>query len=215
MNSLHHQIFARVRHKNLRVIDCWGASGWSWSKITNGFDSSSPHDSVLVHNLKTLVLGLSPSTGADSVEWRWASSGTFTVRSFYNFLQDSGVSDRRFVQLWQIKAPLKVKIFCWLVLRNRIRTMDKLLKSGWTRIGNCIFCPRRGGDCGPPSHELPRRKKPPSSSPTEQTLASPLCLRQFVMGPYPAKRWGPKKKGAHDNCYHLVGHLAGKEQKDL
>ncbi len=59
------------------------------------------------------------------------------------FLQDSGVHDRRFVQLWKLKVPLKVKIFVWLVLRRRVLTVDNLLKRGWYGDTTCVLCSRQ------------------------------------------------------------------------
>ncbi len=58
----------------------------------------------------------------------------------YRFLQDSGEVDNRFVQLWSLKIPLKVKTFVWLVLRRRILTRDILLKRGWSGPTNCVYC---------------------------------------------------------------------------
>ncbi len=58
----------------------------------------------------------------------------------YLFLQDSGVVDGRFDQLWKLKIPLKVKIFVWLVLRRRVLTVDLLLKRGWSGVDHCVMC---------------------------------------------------------------------------
>ncbi len=64
----------------------------------------------------------------------------FSVKSLYRFLQDSGVVDNRYVRLWNIKSPLKVRIFIWLVLKRRVMTRDILLKRGWTGFGLCCLC---------------------------------------------------------------------------
>ncbi len=76
----------------------------------------------------------------DKIRWRWDTSGRFSVKSLYCFLQNGGVADRRFVHLWKIRAPLKVKIFVWLVLGKRVLTADNLLKRGWNGEGRCTFC---------------------------------------------------------------------------
>lgn len=57
--------------------------------------------------------------------WRLNHFITFcrTVESIY---------DRSFSQLWKIKTSLKVKIFSWLVLKQRVLTRDNRLKRGWT-----------------------------------------------------------------------------------
>ncbi len=45
-----------------------------------------------------------------------------------------------FDKLWAAKAPLKVKIFGWLALKGRIRTMDNLSTRGWIGDEMCVFC---------------------------------------------------------------------------
>lgn len=76
----------------------------------------------------------------DVARWRWAQSETFSIKSLYQFLQDSGVITKRFDRLWKIQAPLKVKIFLWLVLKNKVLTVDNLKKRRWSGDDKCVFC---------------------------------------------------------------------------
>lgn len=43
-------------------------------------------------------------------------------------------------RIWKIKAPPRVKIFIWIMLRNKILTMDNLIKRGWQTPNRCILC---------------------------------------------------------------------------
>ncbi len=44
-------------------------------------------------------------------------------------------------KIWKFKIPLKIKIFLWLVLKNRILTKDNLFKRGWRKCDKlCQFC---------------------------------------------------------------------------
>jgi hypothetical protein len=45
--------------------------------------------------------------------------------------------------LWKSKLPQKIKIFIWLVVRNKILTKDNLKKRNWKGSQECCFC---GGD---------------------------------------------------------------------
>jgi hypothetical protein len=38
------------------------------------------------------------------------------------------------------KLPLRIKVFCWLVIKNRILTKDNLKKKGWKKVEMCEFC---------------------------------------------------------------------------
>jgi hypothetical protein len=45
--------------------------------------------------------------------------------------------------LWKSKLPQKIKVFIWLVVRNKILTKDNLKKRNWKGSQDCCFC---GGD---------------------------------------------------------------------
>jgi len=48
--------------------------------------------------------------------WKWQVMGHFTVRSYYAFLVNRGIS-LPVKHLWTVKAPLKVQIFMWLLIK--------------------------------------------------------------------------------------------------
>ncbi len=80
-----------------------------------------------------------PSNSTNVVKWRWTTSESFSVKSLYTFLQDSGVREDRFTRLWQVRTPLKVKIFEWLLLRSRLPTKENLLRRGWSGDAGCVL----------------------------------------------------------------------------
>ncbi|KAJ4793140.1 RNA-directed DNA polymerase (reverse transcriptase)-related family protein [Rhynchospora pubera] len=80
-------------------------------------------------------------TGSDSnLTWRWTQNGSFSSASAYRILADTGVRSSYHLSLWKIKAPLKVRIFLWLLLQNRLLTQENLLLRGWPSIQSCITC---------------------------------------------------------------------------
>ncbi len=42
--------------------------------------------------------------------------------------------------MWRLKAPLKVKVFVWLLLKRRLLTMNNLMKRWWTGDRTCVLC---------------------------------------------------------------------------
>ena len=66
--------------------------------------------------------------------WRWAleSTNTFSVRSAYKYLtlQPPLVSSVDALSLWHKDVPLKVVLFGWRLLRDRLPTKDNLLWRG-------------------------------------------------------------------------------------
>ncbi len=77
---------------------------------------------------------------SDGALWRWSKSDFFSVKSAFIFLQDGGIRDSRFSKVWSTRAPLKVKIFIWLILRGRVLTTDNLRKRGWAGDDCCTLC---------------------------------------------------------------------------
>jgi hypothetical protein len=43
-------------------------------------------------------------------------------------------------RLWSWSLPLKIKLFSWLFLANKINTWDVLQKKGWTGPNICHLC---------------------------------------------------------------------------
>lgn len=107
-----------------------------------GFDSlSSPHELSELYDLtvisNTLVLSFNRH---DDLSWRWTSSGKFSVRTAAEFLMFDGINNCNLPFLWNLKIPLRVKIFLWLADRNKLLTADNLRKRGWHGPTICNLC---------------------------------------------------------------------------
>jgi hypothetical protein len=76
----------------------------------------------------------------DQLVWRWTKEGVFTVKSFYTAMNDTPCIKNEFNKLWEVKAPMRVRIFTWLMLRNRILTQDNLIRRGWQIANICYLC---------------------------------------------------------------------------
>jgi hypothetical protein len=77
----------------------------------------------------------------DCVRWKIGSSEKFRVKDLYLQLRAEGSFPQKF--LWKIKIPMKVRIFLWEVLKNRILTKNNLLKRGGLVMNNVSFVVRR------------------------------------------------------------------------
>nr|CAD1826988.1 unnamed protein product [Ananas comosus var. bracteatus] len=72
--------------------------------------------------------------------WRWSTDGRFTVKSAYSALRDGGTKDARTSRIWSLRLSLKVKVFCWLLLKKRLLTADNLVKRELTDNTKCMLC---------------------------------------------------------------------------
>lgn len=78
----------------------------------------------------------------DTVLWKWEIIKTFTVSSFYRGMEEYPIVIDIRARAWTIKAPPQVLIFIWLMLRNRILTIDNLVRRGWEIPNRCVLCKR-------------------------------------------------------------------------
>jgi hypothetical protein len=86
------------------------------------------------------------SLNADPDALLWAggdASGSITVKNIYAALQHQLISevDIPWIQhLWNWKVPLKLKLFSWLVGKEKILTWEALQRRGWEGPGICLLC---------------------------------------------------------------------------
>ena len=91
----------------------------------------------LVRRLMDVHLSQQP----DELRWKLTRSGVFTVKSMYiDVINSSSIPTSKHV--WDVKVPLKIKVFMWFVHKQVILTKDNLIKRNWTGPTRCSFCDR-------------------------------------------------------------------------
>ena len=93
--------------------------------------------------LQQLLLQLPALNGIveeDRITWRWRTNGCFSVRSFYKIMIEGPYINTCLQNIWDVKAPNRVMIFAWLMLQNRILTIDNLQRRGWEIVNRCCMC---------------------------------------------------------------------------
>lgn len=99
LQSMFLHIFNAVVMKNQRVGKFIGTDGSRWQRILQGFTAYSTTDDDSIVALKDLVNTCNLSELGDETIWRWCNSGVFTVKSLYNFMQNGGVTETKFVMI--------------------------------------------------------------------------------------------------------------------
>ena len=59
---------------------------------------------------------------------------------FLDVINSSSIPSYKHV--WNVKVPLRVKVFMWFVHKQVILTKDNLVKRNWTGSTRCSFCDR-------------------------------------------------------------------------
>lgn len=58
----------------------------------------------------------------DRVRWKLQKSGSFSLKSLYRLITFGGVVDIEAVDVWNTKLPLKIQIFIWMLMRDRLQS---------------------------------------------------------------------------------------------
>lgn len=77
----------------------------------------------------------------DEISWGLEHQGQFSVKSLYQFVSFRGVLESSSLQIWKLPIPPKIRVFLWLLVKNRILTKNNLIKRGWVGQLSCFFCP--------------------------------------------------------------------------
>ena len=75
---------------------------------------------------------------SDVFVWGLNASGSFTVKSMYAALINNGI--RVSQDIWQIKVPMKIKVFLWYLKKGVVLTKDNLARRNWNGDRKCCFC---------------------------------------------------------------------------
>jgi hypothetical protein len=62
----------------------------------------------------------------DELIWALEASSKFTSKSLYRLMINPGEVATRMKDLWEVKMPLKIKVFLWMLWHNRVQTGEKL-----------------------------------------------------------------------------------------
>lgn len=78
--------------------------------------------------------------GQQARVWHWSTNAMFTVSSAYLVLHNTGIQFTYHRVLWKLKVPMKVKVFIWLMLLDKILTQENLLIRGCQVNTGCKLC---------------------------------------------------------------------------
>lgn len=91
-------------------------------------------------DLMNLIIDVRITEGGDKVTWVLEKSGIYTTKSMYRMLAHRGVVNYRMRKVWGSKIPLKIKIFLWLAMQNRLQTGVNLKGRKWKGSHMCMIC---------------------------------------------------------------------------
>jgi hypothetical protein len=83
----------------------------------------------------------------DEIKWRFSANGNYSSQLTYQVQFSGSVADYEWARLWSTKAENKCKMFCWLILQNKLWTADRVLKHGGHANQICQLCRTQSQRC--------------------------------------------------------------------
>jgi zinc-binding in reverse transcriptase len=65
---------------------------------------------------------------------------SIVTRSAYKFINHTPYVQDNLSRLWEIKAPPRVQVFLWMMMRNKLLTIDNMIRRGWMMPNMCYLC---------------------------------------------------------------------------
>lgn len=96
-----------------------------------------PMARILIDQINSLC-----DSGKDEKQWKLTTNGVYTVKSFYNFLNDGGHRCGWTHTILKGSCPKKINLFNWLARDNKILTLENLAQRRCNRLHSimCVMC---------------------------------------------------------------------------
>lgn len=78
---------------------------------------------------------------SDHLSWKWEPTGIFSTQSTCKFLNFGGVEVLKAPLLQELPIPYKIRVFMWLLAKNKILIKQVLQGKGWQGPTQCVLCP--------------------------------------------------------------------------
>jgi len=151
LKTLFPRLFSLSLNKGQKVgeVGVWEESVWQWKLRwrRDRFEWEVPFETELGMLISRATV---TKDEHDKQVWRGDGSGSFTVKSAYECLEEPerGTQISSFGYLWKIKAFPNVTITAWKVLLGRVPTRECLSKRGvMVNTTECALCQTKEESC--------------------------------------------------------------------
>lgn len=76
----------------------------------------------------------------DILRWRWTANGQYSANSLYVVMTSGGLIAWRFTEIWKYSIPPSVRVFLFLLLRDKLLTKETMLRRQFNCNGDCVLC---------------------------------------------------------------------------
>jgi hypothetical protein len=129
-------LFRLARRKHITVAQALDQGTW----LQRLQRIETPAEVSQFIDLWLLLSSMQLTAQPDAIAWKITANGSFSTNSVYNFQFFGSYADHDWTRLWAAKAEGKCKMFCRLILQNRMWTADRIVKHGGEANPICVLC---------------------------------------------------------------------------
>ena len=111
------ELYIQAQQNNISLGRASNSGDWDMSLETYLTQNSLEQSQELMQYMQTIII---EEDTQDVIMWKWETSKNFSVKSFYRGMEQYPAIDDIRAKSCDIKAPPRVMIFIWLMLRNKI-----------------------------------------------------------------------------------------------
>jgi hypothetical protein len=131
-------LFQLVRRKNRTVHQ--ELRNNTWTRVLRDKITTATHIEEFVSLwLRIQNVQLFPGV-RDSIIWKWTADGYYSTRSAYRIQFNGSYGTFHNKHIWKAHVENKCKVFTWILVKEKILTVDNLQKRGWTHQEHCVLC---------------------------------------------------------------------------
>jgi hypothetical protein len=93
--------------------------------------------------MQNMLQGMHISADSDQILWELSKSKQFTTESLYKLLTAGGITSKLARKIWKCKVALKIRIFLWQTIQDRLQTTHQLTNRIWKGKDACAICGSR------------------------------------------------------------------------
>jgi hypothetical protein len=129
-------LYKLAHRKNYTVA--YGLQGGAWKRGLQRISTTEEIDEFI--RLWHLVTPAQLTELPDTISWCLTASGAYSSSSAYHIQFTGTHTEHDWTRLWQTKIENKCKFFSWLLLQNKVWTVDRIIKPGGQANSICQLC---------------------------------------------------------------------------
>lgn len=116
----------------------------NWIKAVRSLSTQQQLQEFVSLWAKMQSIALQPETH-DMFQWKCTNDGQYSTKTAYNAQFAGSFCRFKTNKIWKAKVENKCKVFCWLLVLNKINTVDSLTRKGWHHNAVCVSGKKAAG----------------------------------------------------------------------